>query len=228
MWIAAYPLWAVPVFWATILSAGSFHVVDEEPVRARRPARPLVPEPPHSLADVYTNTELFRMLREGHGGHEWLRAAHELTRPEFEARRAAGLSIVVSPLGANASSYVISVTNQGPHEYARLRIGYEPLLLNAESFGLDTTHMPHAQAQKPGEPIEIAALPVDRTIEIARVGYDAHERYDGFRETAVDVEFELNGKRYSREDKRWCPVTVELPNARAHTRISGDLFKPRG
>ena len=66
--------------------------------------------PPHSFATTYANNELFQMLRQGPQGIEYLRQSFALTRPEFEARRAAGLSIVVSPYATDPSSYVITVT----------------------------------------------------------------------------------------------------------------------
>jgi len=170
--------------------------------------------PPHSLATTFGNNELFDMLRRGPGGNEYLRQSFALTRPEFEARRAVGLSIVVSPCPSDPASYVITVSNDGPHTYQEVRVRYEPLLLDAGNFGLDTTHMPQDLARKPGAPIEVPLVPARSSVDLVITGYGSHDRYDGPRETAIDLEFRLEGREFSADDRRWTQATVNLPKAR--------------
>jgi hypothetical protein len=171
--------------------------------------------PPHSLATTYANNELFEMLRRGPQGIEYLRQSFALTRPEFEARRAAGLSIVVSPYATDPASYVITVNNNGSHTYRKLLVRYEALLLYAGNFGLDTTHMPDKEARKPGGPIEIAVVSPGESVQVVRTGYGLHDEYDGPHETAVDLEYRLESKTFATDDRRWCQVTVNLRNARS-------------
>ena len=170
--------------------------------------------PPHSLANTMSNSELFAWLRQGAVGHEYLRRCLVLTRPEFEERRAPGLSVNVSPLVADPKSYLITIANIGPHLYRDVRARYEPLLLNAESFSLDTTHMPSELAQKSGDPIQIDVIPAGRSIQMVRAGYDVHDRYDGRRETTMDLEFHLEGCPFTKEDRRWIPAFVNVPKAK--------------
>jgi hypothetical protein len=139
--------------------------------------------PPHSLATTYSNNELFAMLRRGAGKSEYLRQCHALTRPEFEGRRAAGLSIVVSPGTGDRTAYVIAVRNVGPNTYQNVRVRYEPLLLNAGNFGLDTTHMPSDVARKVAEIVEFPSIAPGQSVHVVRPGYGPHDQYDGPRTT---------------------------------------------
>ena len=154
------------------------------------------------------------MLRRGAGGIEYLRQSLALTRPEFEARRAPGLSINVSPSPADPVGYVLTVANDGPHAYQNLHIDYGALLLNAEHFGLDTTHMSDADARKPGKPIEIGVLSAGQSVQVMRTGYESHDRYDGPHETVLDLQFQLQGRAFATRDRRWIPIFVNLPTAR--------------
>ena len=155
------------------------------------------------------------MLRRGPQGIEYLRQSFALTRPEFEARRAAGLSIVVSPCATDRCSYVITVNNNGPHTYRNLLVRYESLLLDAGNFGLDTTHMPHEMARNPGAPIEIAVVAPGESVQVVRTGYGLHDEYDGYHETTVDLEYRLEGQTFATDDRRWSQVTVNLRNAKS-------------
>ncbi len=170
--------------------------------------------PPHSLASTYSNDELFAMLRRGDGGSAYLRKCYTLTRPEFEARRVAGLSIEVSPCPSDRTAYVIAVKNAGRNHYEHVRVRYEPLLLDAENFGIDTTHMPTEAARKAGESVEFASIAPGESAQVVRRGFGPHDKYDGPRKTALDLEFQLGNMKISVDDRRWSEVAVRLPNAR--------------
>lgn len=160
------------------------------------------------------NDELFRALRRGPSGNEYLRQAFKQARPEFESRRVRDLSIAVSAASSGPDHYLISVTNTGSRTYEGLRVHYEACLLDAENFGLDTTHMPSELARIPGEPIAIGNLPPGKTARIVRSGYGPHDQFDGPREMVLDLEYRLGGKSFTREDRRWSQVNIDLPNAR--------------
>jgi hypothetical protein len=183
--------------------------------------------PPHSLATTYSNNELFAMLRRGAGESEYLRQCYALTRPEFEGRRAAGLSIVVSPCTGDRTAYVIAVRNVGPNTYQNVRVSYEPLLLNAGNFGLDTTHMPSQVARKVAEIVEFPSIAPGQSVHVVRPGYGPHDQYDGPRETAVDLDFQLDGTKFSANDRAWSEVSVDLPNARSVGELSKSAMARR-
>jgi len=135
-------------------------------------------------------------------------------RRPIESRRVGDISIAVSPGSSGPKSYRLAITNNGPHAYENLRVGYERLLLHAENFGLDTTHMPSEQAWIAGEPVVIAALAPGETAHVLRDGYGSHEQFDGHRETVLDLEYRFRGKTITAQDRRWSEATVDLPNAR--------------
>ena len=163
------------------------------------------------------NDELFGWLRRGAAGNEILQRALDDARPGFEGCRVSDLRITVSAEGSAPDSFVIAVTNKGAHPYESLRVGYERLLLHAEHFGLDTTHMPQEVAWKPGEPLVIDVLRPGETTRLVRTGYGNHDAYDGPRETVLDLAYRFRGKAFHVPDRRWSPVTVDLPNARENT-----------
>ena len=155
------------------------------------------------------------MLRRGPAGIEYLRQSFALTRPEFEARRAAGLSIVVSPDATDPRSYVITVSNNGPHTYRHLLVRYEALLLDAGNFGRDTTHMPDELPRKPADPIKIAVISSGESVQAVRTGYGLHDEYDGYHETAVDLEYQVDSRTFATADRRWSQATVNLRHAKS-------------
>jgi hypothetical protein len=153
-------------------------------------------------------------LRRGAAGHELLSRALQQAAPEFETRRVRELRLTVSADRSSANAFLIVVTNTGPHPYEALRIGYERLLLHAEHFGLDSTHMPDNVARKEGPPLVIDVLAPGKAIEIVRSGYGTHDEYDGPRETVLDLAYRFQGREFAVQARRWADVTVVLPNAR--------------
>lgn len=84
-----------------------------------------------------------------------------------------------------------------------LRVRYEALLLEAESFGIDTTHMPSELVRRPGEHAEARSNgPGDRD------GYGAHEEYDGFVEFRVPLEYRSEGRSFVQHDKHGAALTL--------------------
>ena len=134
--------------------------------------------------------------------------------PGHEAREVKGLRIVVSADDSAADAYRVEVTNTGRHAFEQLTIDYRDILLWAESFGLDTTHMPAEQQYIAGEPIHIESLAPGGTARFVRKGYRDHEAYDGLRERLLNVEFVQDGQPATKADRRWAPAVVKLPNAR--------------
>lgn len=172
------------------------------------------PLPARDLRDgMFSNNEFFAFLRQEPSDHPFMQRSIALTVPKFEACRAPGLSLVVEPDPDDAKRYLITITNAGRLTYENLRVRYERLLLDAESFGIDTTHMPSGLARKPGEAIEIHVLAPKQSIRLVRPGYGTHDEYHGPHESAVDLDFRLEGKTFTAEDRRWTQVTVQLPNS---------------
>ena len=163
----------------------------------------------------YSNDQLLRNFRVGPCGNEYMRQVMELSRPVFDARRVRDLSITVSADISGPDRYLISIHNAGRHTYTDVRVHYETLLLDAESFGCDTTHMPTELSRIAGEAVSVDTIPPGTTARVARKGYGSHDQYDGPRETAVDLDYCLEGKQMTGQDRRWCHCNVELPNARS-------------
>jgi hypothetical protein len=169
---------------------------------------------PVSFVDTFSNDELLVIIRRGACDVPGLAECLALTIPEFEARHERGLFVLVSPDEAESSSYVLTVTNSGSRTYTNLRIRYEPVLLNADSFGLDTTYMRHGEDRKSGASIEIPVLAPGDCAQVTRVGYASHDRYDRHRQRVIDIEFMLDGNEFSAKDRRWCIASIDLPNAK--------------
>lgn len=143
----------------------------------------------------------------------FLQAIEEAER-EFQKRRVPDLLISVSADATSQAHYLISVTNTGARTFEDLRVKYEAFLLDAESFGLDTTHMPSELARRPGEPLLIRTLVPGQTVQEVRKGYGAQEDYDGFSEYRVELEYRAEGRTFVQHDRQWANVVVNLPNAR--------------
>ena len=159
------------------------------------------------------NSDFFSWLRRGFSGNELLQKAFNDARPDFERRRVSDLSITVTADKSAPDRYALAITNRGTQTYKALRVHYEPLLLHAESFGLDTTHMPADQAWIAGEPMIVDTLEPGTTARMVRKGFGSHDRFDGLRETVMDLEYRLGLKTVSSREQRWAEVTVDLPNA---------------
>src|SRR5437868_4536241 len=125
----------------------------------------------------FPNNELFDIFRTLPADNEFLRQAYDLARPEFEARRIGELVVRVLPAISNPDIYTLTVTNLGAASFEELRIHYEPLLLYAGNFGLDTTHMSNDEAQMSGDPLLLEVLEPGRSVDIERKGYASLERF---------------------------------------------------
>jgi hypothetical protein len=130
------------------------------------------------------------------------------------ASRVGDLQVQVSAVAGEPRHYRVSVHNSGERTFQDLRIRYEPILLEAERFGLDATHMPTASASIPGEPIVIDSLAAGETVDVVRQGYGEHARYDGPRDAQVMLEFRAGQETFRSEDRRWTSAVVDLPRAR--------------
>lgn len=173
-----------------------------------------VPRPPQVAAENFltgsTSGELFNLFKRGHAGHPYMREVIELAQPRFEARKVAELAVRIAPDASGPNRYAITVTNRGARAFEALRVHYEALLLFAEHFGLDTTHMPDDMARIAGEPLLIDSLPAGQSVTLVRPGYATRDRYDGPREAALDVEFNGAGLRGTAADRRWCLAEVAV------------------
>jgi hypothetical protein len=145
---------------------------------------------------------------------ELLAWAREQARPDIEARHAKDVEIRVAADPGASNAYALSVTNTGPHAFRALEVDDRELLMWAENFGLDTTHMPDAQQYCACEPVVIDFLRPGEKVRLVRHGYGEHGRYDGARERTVHVAYVLRGRKVTRADRHWARVVVDLPHAR--------------
>lgn len=130
------------------------------------------------------------------------------------AGKVTDLRVEISAADASDCHYRISVTNTGKRRYGKLFLGYHDVLLYAERFSIDTTHMPREEWYIDGEPVFIEALEPGQTVQVVRSGYGTHGRYDGPRQAQIMLVYESEGRTAALTDRRWCYAIVKLPNAR--------------
>lgn len=130
------------------------------------------------------------------------------------ARQVHDLAVRISADSSSTYSYRISVSNNGRKTYRNLRVAYRNILLFADNFSVDVTHMPEEMRYADGAPLVLPVLGPGQTIEELRTGWGEHDRYDMRRAREAALEFESDDEVPGPEDKRYCLVTVDLPNAR--------------
>ncbi|WP_431261649.1 hypothetical protein ACQ859_15220 [Roseateles chitinivorans] len=109
--------------------------------------------------------------------------------------------------------YRVEISNSGARPYRDLTVAYADLLLWAERFGLDTTHMPANEQYGAGEPITIDCLAPGEARLYLRRGYGTHHRYDGPRVTRTSVSYTLDDQAVSPAEGHWCRIDIDLPGA---------------
>ena len=132
---------------------------------------------------------------------------------EKEEVRVKDLDVSISSEQPSQNCYAITIKNTGNRLFKNLRVGYEKVLLDAENFGIDTTHMPTEDARISGEPIFIEKLSPAQSIKFVRNGWGSYVKFDGRKKFAVELDFETN--ETSVDLKKWCYARVKLPNARS-------------
>lgn len=130
---------------------------------------------------------------------------------EDEKRRVRDMVITISTGQESQKHYVVDIKNVGRRTYKTLRVMYESILLDAANFGIDTTHMPGADA--PGEPILVEALGPGHSVQFVRTGWGDHKSFSGNRRFVVELKFEPHESTVDLGAKSWSYVQVKLPNA---------------
>jgi hypothetical protein len=123
------------------------------------------------------------------------------------------LKIRVRPDKSDDRKYVVQVTNTGKTPYENIAIDLREILLSAESFGLDTTHMPEDMQYAQGAPVRIAKLRPKETASMEITGYGTHDRYDLDRVRYAPVSFDRQVKEQT-DMPYWSEVIVDLPEAK--------------
>lgn len=129
-------------------------------------------------------------------------------------RQLADVEVTVSPVVAQDFLYNIDIENIGPSRLTDIHIDYRRILLWAERFSIDTTHMPEDQCYISGDPIHVYQLDAGQRVRLVRKGYWSHDRYDGPQVHHAPITFVRGDSRATADDKRWCNVLVRLLNAR--------------
>ena len=145
--------------------------------------------------------------------YEMILQAIEEAEQEAEKRRHPDISIRVAASKISDHHYSIDISNIGNLTYNNLRILYEPVLLDAGSFGLDTTHMPSNHSRIAGEPIIVDTLQPGQSAHFIRNGYGSHTKYDNLAECPFNLEYQMGSKSYVANDRHWTIAIVDLPNA---------------
>lgn len=123
------------------------------------------------------------------------------------------VTVVAEPV-PTGDCYRIEVRNRGAMSYESLTVTYRDLLLWAERFGLDTTHMP-AQEQYAAEvPVRIDRLGPGEAAQFLRRGYGEHHHYDGPRLAETPLSFAVGDRVTTAINGCWCRAEVLLPGAR--------------
>ena len=139
---------------------------------------------------------------------------------DHASKKIPAITIKISPSNESVTAYKISVENSGESTFQNIRVRYEKILLWAELFGHDTTHMPWEHQFAKGEPLLIDKLPPSTVIEFSRKGFGSHERYDGPRTTEVYITGpteEVVG--FPVNNFNWCEAVIELPNAKGTRQV---------
>jgi hypothetical protein len=146
--------------------------------------------------------------------------ALEKKRSDHARKKISDITIKISPSNESVTAYNISVENSGESTFQNIRVRYERILLWAELFGHDTTHMPWEHQFAEDEPLLIEKLPPSTVIEFSRKGFGSHERYDGPRATEVYItgqNEEIEG--FPVNNFNWCEAIIELPNAKGTRQV---------
>lgn len=131
-----------------------------------------------------------------------------------QSRKTKDIEVKVSSSTTSKHHYLLTIKNTGRIRLNNIRIFYEPFILDAESFGVDTTHMPDNIATIHDDPIIIESLRENETITFERKGWGAHEDYVGPKRGAMEIGFVANGDIPERKDRKFCLAKMALPNAR--------------
>lgn len=133
---------------------------------------------------------------------------------ENQAKKINDIEINVSPSTISTYHYLLTVRNKSGKTLKNIRIFYEPCILDAENFGIDTTHMPSQDASIHDTPIFIESLDGDETIAFERKGWGSHETYAGPKRRIMEIGFLVNGEIPDRKDRKWCLAKMLLRNAK--------------
>ena len=124
-----------------------------------------------------------------------------------------GLQVNIHASQTMPDLYSLTVKNAGRHTLRHLHLLYEPILLDAENFGVDTTNMSRQQARPAGYPIHIHRLEPGQTLHFFRKGWAEAYRYEGLRKSVMEVHLEPDAESPGAEAHAWCYAQVDLPNA---------------
>jgi hypothetical protein len=139
---------------------------------------------------------------------------------DHASKKIPDITIHISPSNESETSYKISVKNSGQSTYQNIRVRYESILLWAELFGHDTTHMPLEWQFANDEPLLIDKLPPSAVIEFSRKGFGSHKRYDGPRATEVYITGPTEKVAgFPVNNFNWCEAIIELPNAKGTRQV---------
>lgn len=131
-----------------------------------------------------------------------------------DKKRVRDLDVRVTVDGASNRAFAISIKNVGTSIYRNLTFHYGGILLHAENFGIDTTHMPVGMECIDGEEICVAQISPGETVTFIRQGYATHDMYNKESKRVVRLTF-ADAERSGRDaEVSWVYAVVDLPNAR--------------
>lgn len=133
---------------------------------------------------------------------------------EREKLRIKDIEVTVTACPNAPEHFLLTIKNRGEAAYKNLRVLYEPLLLDANSFGVDTTHMPDSRI--PGEPIQIEKLMPKQSVQFVRKGWGKASDYDGPKQNSLPLQFCSTGSPNQNASHPWCFIKLKLPNAKSN------------
>lgn len=108
--------------------------------------------------------------------------------------------------------FIVKITNIGHHTFKNIDIDIKNILLWAESFGVDTTHMPSDFQYGTTADCKAEEIKPNETIEIGIAGYGSHEQYDLERIRYAKISFSSPEKE-KLHIPYWVEIVVDLPNS---------------
>jgi hypothetical protein len=120
------------------------------------------------------------------------------------------LRVAIGPSDTDTDRFCVTVENRGKTSYKGLIIELRNILGWAESFGIDTTHMPSSSQYAGNSDVKIDVIAPKEVIRAEVSGYGIPGKYRHYRTRYAKV---FPFPRKETAHLQWCEIHVNLPGA---------------